>query len=69
MGIILTGMGEDGAKGMLKMRKGGAFTIGQNRDTCTVYSMPKVANDIGGIDIELDLVDIITQVNSIISNT
>ena len=40
MGIILTGMGGDGAKGLLSMRKAGARTIGQDESTCVVYGMP-----------------------------
>ena len=43
LGIILTGMGGDGAKGLLAMRKAGAETIGQDESTCVVYGMPKVA--------------------------
>ena len=49
VGIILTGMGGDGARGMLDMRDHGALTIGQDESTCVVYGMPKVANDIGAV--------------------
>lgn len=49
IGIILTGMGADGAAGMLRMRKAGAYTIGQNRETCVVYGMPMEAYRIGGV--------------------
>lgn len=52
IGIILTGMGKDGAEGILKMRKAGAFTIGQDEESSVVYGMPKVAYDIGGISIQ-----------------
>lgn len=55
IGIILTGMGSDGAKGLLKMRQAGAYTIGQNKSSCVVYGMPKVAAEIGAVDIELPL--------------
>lgn len=48
-GIIMTGMGADGAKGLLEMRKKGAFTIGQDKESCVVYGMPGVANDIGAV--------------------
>ena len=48
-GIILTGMGGDGAKGLLAMRKAGARTIGQDESTCVVYGMPKVAYDLGAV--------------------
>ncbi|MDR2558087.1 MAG: chemotaxis response regulator protein-glutamate methylesterase [Oscillospiraceae bacterium] len=49
IGIILTGMGADGAKGLLNMKKTGAFTIGQDKDTCVVYGMPMVAFNIGAV--------------------
>lgn len=58
LGIILTGMGSDGAKGMLAMRQTGAYTIGQNKDTCVVYGMPKAAFDLGGVAVEVPLEDI-----------
>ena len=48
-GIILTGMGADGAKGIVKMRKRGAFTIGQDEQSSVVYGMPMVAQKLGGI--------------------
>lgn len=50
IGVILTGMGYDGAKGLLAMRKKGARTIGQNEQSCVVYGMPKVAFDIGAVE-------------------
>lgn len=49
VGIIMTGMGSDGAKGLLEMRKKGAYTIGQDKDSCVVYGMPMVANNIGAV--------------------
>lgn len=49
VGVILTGMGADGAAGMLRMRKAGAYTIGQDKDTCVVYGMPMEAYKIGGV--------------------
>jgi two-component system chemotaxis response regulator CheB len=49
MGIILTGMGKDGAEGLLEMRKNGSFTIGQDKQSCVVYGMPMVAYDIGAV--------------------
>ncbi|HJA93388.1 MAG TPA: chemotaxis response regulator protein-glutamate methylesterase [Candidatus Eisenbergiella merdipullorum] len=52
IGIILTGMGSDGAKGLLKMRQAGAYTIGQDKASCVVYGMPMVANDIGAVAIQ-----------------
>lgn len=58
VGIILTGMGGDGAKGLLAMRKAGARTIGQDESTCVVYGMPKVAYDIGAVEYQEKLADI-----------
>ena len=49
VGIIMTGMGQDGAAGLLAMRQHGAFTIGQDKDSSVVYGMPKVAFDIGAV--------------------
>ena len=49
VGIIMTGMGADGAKGLLEMRKKGAYTIGQDKETSVVYGMPGVAHDIGAV--------------------
>lgn len=49
IGVILTGMGSDGAKGLLNMKKCGAYTIGQDEKTCIVYGMPMVAFDIGAV--------------------
>ncbi len=49
IGVILTGMGADGAKGLYAMKKAGAYTIGQDAESCVVYGMPKVAFNIGGV--------------------
>jgi two-component system chemotaxis response regulator CheB len=62
VGIILTGMGADGAAGLLEMRRAGASTIGQDRATCVVYGMPKVAHDCGATEIELPIRKIAQQV-------
>ena len=55
VGIILTGMGKDGAAGLLEMRHAGASTIGQDEATCVVYGMPKAAHDCGATEIELPI--------------
>ncbi|MCL2356805.1 MAG: CheB methylesterase domain-containing protein [Defluviitaleaceae bacterium] len=55
VGVILTGIGADGADGLLKMRASGAVTIGQNEDTCMVYGMPRVAKERGAVMHELPL--------------
>lgn len=67
LGIILTGMGGDGAKGLLAMRKAGARTIGQDESTCIVYGMPKVAYDIGAVEYQEKLPDIAKRTYSILS--
>ncbi len=58
IGIILTGMGYDGAKGLLSMRKKGARTIGQDEKSSVVYGMPKVAYNIGAVEKQAPLNDI-----------
>lgn len=52
VGIIMTGMGRDGADGLLSMRKAGAYTIGQDKASCVVYGMPMVAYDIGAVQVQ-----------------
>ena len=47
LGIILTGMGRDGASGLLDMRRAGARTLGQSEASCVVYGMPKAAAQLG----------------------
>lgn len=55
IGVLMTGMGRDGAKGLLEMRKKGAVTIGQDEKTCIVYGMPKEAYDIGAVTYQVPL--------------
>ncbi len=52
IGIILTGMGADGAQGLLEMKEKGAYTIGQNEATCVVYGMPMVAQKLGAVTLQ-----------------
>ena len=64
VGIIMTGMGDDGARGLLEMHQTGALTIAQDEQTCIVYGMPKEAVKLGGVDASVGLPripDIITQ--------
>lgn len=51
-GIIMTGMGHDGSDGLLAMRRAGAYTIGQDKESSVVYGMPMVAFDIGAVQIQ-----------------
>lgn len=67
VGIILTGMGADGAKGLLAMRDAGARTIGQDESTCVVYGMPKVAYDIRAVEYQEKLPDIAKRTYMILS--
>lgn len=67
VGIILTGMGGDGAKGLLKMRKAGARTIGQDESTCVVYGMPKVAYDLGAVEFQEKLGDIAKRTYAVLN--
>lgn len=67
IGIILTGMGYDGAKGLLSMKKSGAITIGQNEESCVVYGMPKVAYDIGAVQKQISIENIAGSVWTLLS--
>ena len=62
LGVILTGMGGDGANGLLEMRKAGAKTLGQKEATCVVYGMPKVAYDIGAVQYQMELSSITNKI-------
>jgi two-component system chemotaxis response regulator CheB len=55
IGVILTGMGSDGAKGLLKLKQSGAITLGQDEKSCVVYGMPKVAYQMGAVDKEVSI--------------
>ncbi len=58
VGVILTGMGSDGAKGMVQMKHQGSFTVAQNEATCAVFGMPRAAVEMGGVSSVLALQDI-----------
>jgi two-component system chemotaxis response regulator CheB len=55
VGAILTGMGRDGASGLLSMKKAGARTLGQDESSCVVYGMPRVAFEIGAVEKQVGL--------------
>lgn len=67
VGVILTGMGSDGAKGLLEMRNAGALTVGQDEASCVVYGMPKVAFDIGAVQQQAPVTEIAGRVYSLLS--
>jgi len=68
LGVILTGMGGDGALGLMSMRKAGAHTIGQDEKSCVVYGMPKVAYDIGAVEHQVPLENIAAKVYNILNS-
>ncbi len=55
LGVILTGMGSDGAAGLLNMRKMGAVTLGQSQESCVVYGMPRAAFENGSVKRQVSL--------------
>lgn len=62
-GVIMTGMGSDGTKGLDLMKKNGSFVIAQNQETCTVYGMPKAPIETGLSDIIVPLDKIADEIN------
>jgi two-component system chemotaxis response regulator CheB len=60
LGILLTGMGSDGAEGMGRIRATGGFTIGESEASCVVYGMPRAAEMRGAVDCMLPLPEIIS---------
>ena len=67
IGVILTGMGEDGADGLLRMRETGAVTVGQDEATCIVYGMPGQARRRGAVVHELPLPRIAAALASLVT--
>jgi two-component system, chemotaxis family, protein-glutamate methylesterase/glutaminase len=66
LGVLLTGMGQDGAAGLLAMRQAGARTIGQDRATCAVYGMPAAAKAMGAVCEELPIGDVAVRVRRLV---
>jgi len=62
IGVLLTGMGRDGANGLLSFYNRGMHTIAQNEDSCAVYGMPKAARELGAVAVELDINDIAEEI-------
>ena len=66
VGVILTGMGADGARGLVKMREAGARTIGQDEPSCVVYGMPKEAAKMDAVEKEVPLDRIAQEVINVL---
>ena len=65
IGIILTGMGEDGAKELLSMKKAGALTYAQDEKSCIVYGMPKKAVEFNAVKESLTIPEIANMINNL----
>lgn len=63
LGVIMTGMGKDGAAELAEMRKQGAWTLGQDKETSIVYGMPKVAFELGGVQKQVPLKDMAKEIS------
>lgn len=66
VGILMTGMGDDGADSMVKIRKGGGYTIAESEESCIVFGMPKEAIDRGGADVVLSSGKIAWELNRVV---
>ncbi|MCD4667139.1 MAG: chemotaxis-specific protein-glutamate methyltransferase CheB [Sulfurimonas sp.] len=62
IGVILTGIGDDGADAMVKLKNAGAYTLGESEESATVYGMPKEAYDRGGVMEQLDFIQILKKI-------
>ncbi|MCV6824366.1 MULTISPECIES: protein-glutamate methylesterase/protein-glutamine glutaminase [Halocynthiibacter] len=67
-GVLLTGMGDDGAQGLCELRQTGAVTYGQSEESCVVYGMPKVAKQLGGVAHELPLMEIPAAIQDVLNS-
>ncbi len=65
IGVLLTGIGDDGADGMVAIKKGGGFTIGESEETATVYGMPKEAYERGGVTQQLPFPKILKALSAL----
>ncbi len=66
LGVILTGIGHDGAAGLLEMKQHGALTLGQDEQSCIVYGMPKSAFECGAVDRQIPLAGMAFAISSIV---
>ena len=62
IGVLLTGIGDDGADGMVELKQAGAYTLGESEESATVYGMPKEAYDRGGVSEQLDFMNILKKI-------
>lgn len=62
--VLLTGIGDDGAAGMVAIKNSGGYTVAESEATCTVYGMPKEAYDRGGVSQMMDFPDILKKIVS-----
>ncbi len=65
LGVIMTGMGRDGASELAEMRKQGAWTLGQDQESSIVYGMPRVAWELGGVQKQVALQDMAAEISSL----
>ncbi|WP_276150103.1 MULTISPECIES: chemotaxis-specific protein-glutamate methyltransferase CheB [unclassified Sulfitobacter] len=68
IGVILTGLGRDGAEGLLQLHAGGAHTIGQDRNSSVIYGMPRVAHELGAVALQLPLEKIGGAINHAVTS-
>lgn len=66
IGVILTGMGNDGAAGLLKMKKNGAYTIAQDEHSSVVYGMPRIAAETGSAEMIVPLHKIHSEISKVL---
>jgi two-component system chemotaxis response regulator CheB len=64
VGLILTGMGADGAQGLLQMKRSGAYTFAQDEASCVVYGMPQAAFKAGAVEKQVPLEEVAAEIVS-----
>lgn len=62
IGVVLTGIGNDGASSMVELKKAGAYTLGENEESATVYGMPKEAYELGGVSEQMSFANILKKI-------
>ena len=69
IGVVLTGMGDDGAEGLLAMRRAGAYTLAEDRSTAVVYGMPHAAEQMGAVRLLLPLSALAPRIHDLINDS